>query len=119
MAEEEFRGRVALITGSAGQGIGRATAARLCAGGAHTVVTDVHPGRVERVTAELAAGAPPGVRVVGKVLDVTDRASIDAVAAEVAAELGPVGILVHDAASMARGTSPRWRGSRCATRAAA
>ena len=45
MVEDEFRGRVALVTGSAGQGIGRATAARLCAGGAHTVVTDVHPGR--------------------------------------------------------------------------
>ena len=103
MAEDEFRGRVALVTGSAGQGIGRATAARLCAGGAHTVVADVHLGRVERVTTELAAGAPPGVRVVGKVLDVADPASIDAVAAEVAAELGPIKILVHDAAYNVQG----------------
>src|SRR6516164_7228959 len=70
MVEDEFRGRVALVTGSAGQGIGRAIATRLCAGGAHTVVTDVHPARVERVTEELAA----------------------------AAELGPIQILVHNAA---------------------
>ena len=98
MVEDEFRGRVALVTGSAGQGIGRATAARLCAAGAHTVVTDVHPGRVDRVTEELAAAAPPGVRVVGKVLDVSDFASIHTVVDAVAAELGPIQILVHNAA---------------------
>lgn len=98
MVENEFRGRVALVTGAAGQGIGRATAARLSAGGADTVVTDVHPGRVERVTAELAAAAPSGVRVVGKVLDVSDVASIDSTANAVAAELGPIQILVHNAA---------------------
>jgi NAD(P)-dependent dehydrogenase (short-subunit alcohol dehydrogenase family) len=98
MVEDEFRGRVALVTGSAGQGIGRATAARLCAGGAHTVVTDVHAGRVERVTEELAAAAPSGVRVVGKVLDVSDLASIDTAVDELAAELGPIQILVHNAA---------------------
>jgi NAD(P)-dependent dehydrogenase (short-subunit alcohol dehydrogenase family) len=98
MTEDEFRGRVALVTGSAGQGIGRATAARLCAGGAHTVVSDVHPGRVERITAELAEAAPSGVRVIGKVLDVSDFDAIDTVAAEIAAEVGPIQILVHNAA---------------------
>jgi NAD(P)-dependent dehydrogenase (short-subunit alcohol dehydrogenase family) len=98
MAEEEFRGRVALVTGAAGQGIGRATAVRLIAGGADTVVTDVHAGRVERVTEELAAAAPLGVRVIGKVLDVSDFASIDTVVDAVAAELGPIQILVHNAA---------------------
>ena len=96
--EDEFRGQVALVTGSAGQGIGRATAARLCAGGAHTVVTDVHAGRVERVTEEIAAAAPAGVRVIGKVLDVSDFASIHTVVDAVAAELGPIQILVHNAA---------------------
>ncbi len=38
-ASDEFKGRVALVTGAAGQGIGRAVAARLIAGGANTVVT--------------------------------------------------------------------------------
>jgi NAD(P)-dependent dehydrogenase (short-subunit alcohol dehydrogenase family) len=98
MVEDEFRGRVALVTGAAGQGIGRAIASRLSAGGADTVVTDVHPGRVERVTEELAASAPSGVRVIGKVLDVSDFASIDRAANAVAAELGPIQILVHNAA---------------------
>src|SRR5262249_51450030 len=65
---------------------------------AHTVVSDVHAGRVERVTEEIAAGAPSGVRVVGKVLDVSDVASIETAVNEVAAELGPIQILVHNAA---------------------
>ncbi len=40
----EFAGRVALVTGAAGQGIGQAVARRLAAGGARVVVTDIHPG---------------------------------------------------------------------------
>ena len=103
MVTDEFRGRVALVTGAAGDGIGRATAARLCAGGAHTVVTDIHAGRVERVTAALAAGAPPGVRVIGKVLDVSDFTAIGAVAHAVATEMGPIQILVHNAAYNVQG----------------
>ena len=103
MAEDEFRGRVALVTGAAGQGIGRATAARLCAGGAHTVVTDIHAERVEQVTEALAACAPPGVRVIGKVLDVSDFGAIDTVADAVATEMGPIQILVHNAAYNVQG----------------
>ena len=98
IAGTEFGGKVALITGSAGQGIGRATAARLIAGGANTVITDVNARRVAEVTAELQEGAPQGVRVIGKVLDVTSLEQIDAVAAEVAEELGPIRLLVNNAA---------------------
>ena len=98
MVEDGFSGRVALVTGAAGQGIGRSVAARLSAGHAHTVVTDSHPGRVERVTDELAAVAPAGVRVIGRVLDVTDLDAIDVVMKDVAEELGPVQILVNNAA---------------------
>ena len=47
MIEDGLEGRVALVTGAAGQGIGRAVAARFVAGGAHTVVTDIHPARVD------------------------------------------------------------------------
>jgi NAD(P)-dependent dehydrogenase (short-subunit alcohol dehydrogenase family) len=94
----EFTGQVALVTGAAGQGIGRAIAARLLAGGADVVVTDAHAGRVDKVTSDLAGEARDGQRVAGKVLDVTDFAQADAVADEVLRELGPVGILVNNAA---------------------
>jgi NAD(P)-dependent dehydrogenase (short-subunit alcohol dehydrogenase family) len=104
--DAEFGARVALVTGGAGQGIGRAIAARLSAGGALAVVADNHPGRVDRVTEELAAAAPAGTHVIGKVLDVSDRDSIDAVTAEVADEVGPIQILVNNAAYNVMG--PIW-----------
>lgn len=94
----EFGGRVALITGSAGQGIGRAIAARLVAGGANTVVTDVNARRVKEVTEDLQESAPAGVRVIGKVLDVSSYEQIDAVTSAVADELGPIVLLVNNAA---------------------
>ncbi|MDT3441907.1 MULTISPECIES: SDR family NAD(P)-dependent oxidoreductase [unclassified Pseudofrankia] len=97
-ATAEFGHRVALVTGAAGQGIGRAVAARLVSGGAHTVVADVHPARIERVVAELSAQAPEGIRVLGKLLDVADLAAIDTVAKEIAEELGPIRVLVNNAA---------------------
>src|SRR5437870_1704161 len=50
LMEREFEGRVALVTGAAGAGIGRAIAHRLAAGGAKVVVTDVHPRRTEIVS---------------------------------------------------------------------
>ena len=43
---DEFAGRVALVTGAAGHGIGTATATRLAAGGATVIVTDSHDGRL-------------------------------------------------------------------------
>ena len=59
MADQgEFAGQVALVTAAAGQGIGQAVARRLAAGGACAVVTDVHPGRTEKVTAAIAADYP-------------------------------------------------------------
>jgi NAD(P)-dependent dehydrogenase (short-subunit alcohol dehydrogenase family) len=94
---DEFGGRIALVTGAAGQGIGRAIAARLCAGGARVVITDIHKGRVADVTAELANTAAPGT-VFGKHLDVSDTDAIEAVMREVHDEIGPVQLLVNNAA---------------------
>jgi len=92
-----FAGRVALVTGAAGSGIGRATAARLAAEGAAVVVTDVHPARTE-VTVDALRAAHPDTTVVGHLLDVGDRAQIEAVLDAVATELGPVDLLVNNAA---------------------
>ena len=55
---DEFAGRVALVTGAAGKGIGQAIARRLAAGGARVVVTDIHAARTRKVTAEIAADYP-------------------------------------------------------------
>jgi len=93
----EFDGRVALVTGAAGAGIGQAVARRLAAGGARVVVTDIHARRTAEVTAAIARDHP-GTTVVGHPLDASDRARIDAVVAEVTRSLGPIQILVNNAA---------------------
>ena len=94
---EGLQGRVALVTAAAGAGIGQATARRLAAAGAHVVVTDIHERRTNEVTASIAA-AHPDTTVVGYAMDAGDRAQIDAVIAEVTRSLGPVQILVNNAA---------------------
>lgn len=95
--ENEFGGRIALITGAAGAGIGQATARRMAAGGAVVVVTDIHERRTREVSAAIGA-AYPETRVVGYRLDASDREQIDDVVAEVSRTLGPVQILVNNAA---------------------
>jgi len=95
--EQEFTGQVALVTGAAGAGIGQAIARRLAAGGAHVVITDVHERRTQEVTAAVAA-AFPQVTVVGHALDMGDPVRISEVVATVTRALGPISILVNNAA---------------------
>lgn len=96
MSAGEFSGRVALITAAAGEGIGQATAWRLARAGASVAVTDIHERRTKEVTEKLRAEF--GDRITGHALDVADRDRADEVLAAVASELGPVDILVNNAA---------------------
>lgn len=84
--------KVALVTG-AGQGIGRATAVRLAAEGAKVVVNDLdnHPqiGAVARETGGIALAC-----------DISDPARVVKMVNEIDAQLGPVEILVANAAYM-------------------
>jgi NAD(P)-dependent dehydrogenase (short-subunit alcohol dehydrogenase family) len=61
------------------------------------VVTDVHARRTAEV-AEAIAADHPQTRVLGLPLDAGDRAGIERVVAEVSDRLGPVRILVNNAA---------------------
>ena len=93
----EFDGRIALVTAAAGAGIGQATARRLAEGGARVVVTDIHERRTREVAAAIAADHPD-TTVIGLPMDAGDRAHIDDVVGEVTRRLGPVQILVNNAA---------------------
>lgn len=95
--DDHLRGRVALVTGAAGAGIGQATARRLAAAGATVVVSDSHQRRTDEVTAALQAEHGPD-RVVGHVLDCGSRSDIDRVVHAVAHDVSPVDILVNNAA---------------------
>lgn len=92
----ELAGRVALVTGAAGDGIGKATARKLLELGASVAVTDSHERRTKE-TAE-AFAQEFGGRAAGFVLDVGTRERIGAVCDDVERTLGPVDVLVNNAA---------------------
>jgi 3-oxoacyl-[acyl-carrier protein] reductase len=96
----ELSGRVALVTGAA-QGIGAAVAETLFRRGGAVAVADV---RVDLATQTSLAIDPTGTRAVPVEVDVRSRESV--VRAFEAAEeaLGPVDILVNNAALTAQGS---------------
>ena len=83
---KHFSGKVAAITGAA-SGMGRQLAIRLAERGCHVAISDVNAAELE-ITAERARAY--GVRVSTRVLDVSDRASMQAWADDTAAEHGKV-----------------------------
>ncbi|MGP4048525.1 SDR family NAD(P)-dependent oxidoreductase [Streptomyces sp. 2A115] len=89
------RDKVALVTG-AGRGIGEAIADRLAAHGAAVAVCDLDPEAAGKVAAQLAERY--AVRATGVGADISDSAAVHTAVERVTAELGPVDILVNNAA---------------------
>jgi 3-oxoacyl-[acyl-carrier protein] reductase len=85
--------RVAIITGAA-SGIGLATAKRFVREGARVVVADIDGERVAAAVAALGAGEG---RALGLRVDVTDRASVDAMVAATRDAWGRIDCLVNNA----------------------
>jgi 3-oxoacyl-[acyl-carrier protein] reductase len=91
---QSVQGRVCVVTGAA-RGLGRAIAAALAAGGARLALCDVLDDALAETAAELRAG---GADVYAAHCDVSDSAAVDAFFAEVERQLGPVEVLVNNAA---------------------
>ena len=92
--------KVALVTG-AGQATGRGITEGLAASGFAIAVNDLHADRAEE-TVRLVLDA--GGEAVAVPFDCTDRGAIFAAVADIAAELGPVDVLVNNA-----GVPESWR----------
>ena len=93
----DLRSRVALVTGAAGGGIGKAIAHRLLTEGASVVVTDVHERRTDETVAAFTEEFG-GDRVMGSLMDAGDRDQIDATLAAARDRFGVVDVLVNNAA---------------------
>ncbi|MFJ9025600.1 SDR family NAD(P)-dependent oxidoreductase [Streptomyces sp. NPDC102259] len=89
------RDKVALVTG-AGRGIGEAIADRLAAHGAAVAVCDLDPAAADKVAVRLAERY--AVPTIGVGADISDGTAVRAAVERVAAELGPVDVLVNNAA---------------------
>ena len=98
---DQFRldGKVAIVTGAGGRGnsIGRAYALGLAAAGAAVIVADINEDGAKAVAAEIAS---TGGKALGVRTDITDQASVAAMAAAAEREFGGVDILVNNAALM-------------------
>ena len=88
-----LEGKRALVTG-AGRGLGAAIAEGLAAQGAAVILVDIDP---ETASATAAALVEAGYEAEGHGVDVTDRAAVQAFAAEIFAKYGSLDVLVNNA----------------------
>lgn len=101
-ADREFAGRVALVTGGAGDGIGGATCRRFAELGASIAVLDENAGRAEAMAAKLADAC--GVATMAVAANVADYTALDRAVSQIESRLGPVDLLVNNAAINVQGS---------------
>ena len=87
-------GKVVLITGGGG-GIGRATALRFAAEGAHVVIVGLTLSKLEAVAAEIADKGGHAVAMAG---DVSSEADVQRIIADTLQQFGRVDVMINNAA---------------------
>ena len=98
MQQFSLEGKIALVTG-ASYGIGFSIAQAFAAAGATIVFNDI---KQELVDKGLAAYKEAGIDAHGYVCDVTDEAAVQAMVAQIEAEVGTIDILVNNAGIIKR-----------------
>lgn len=88
--DQDLTGRICLVTGAA-SGIGKGIATKLAAEGAIVVIADLDAEAAEGVAEELGGHS----LAVG--VDIADRASVDAMTAQVMERFGRIDVLVNNA----------------------
>jgi NAD(P)-dependent dehydrogenase (short-subunit alcohol dehydrogenase family) len=92
----ELDGKIALVTGGGGAGCGSAITRRLARAGAAVIVLDIHGGRVNAMAEEIRDSFD--VPAIACVCDVADRGALDTGLARSVELLGPIDIVVNNAA---------------------
>lgn len=87
-----FEGRVALVTAAA-SGLGKGTALRLAAEGARVEIWDLDEAALAGTLAEARAA---GLAVEGRVIDMLERAAVDAAVETLAAAASRIDVLVNN-----------------------
>ena len=96
MINRRFQEKVAIVTGSAGAGIGQAAVRAFAREGAKVVVSDVSPERVARVSEDIKSS---GAEVLGVQCDVSNLAQVKAMVQQTLELWGRIDILVNNAAA--------------------
>jgi 3-oxoacyl-[acyl-carrier protein] reductase len=91
---QRFKGKVALITGSA-RGIGYSTAQLFAEEGANVVICDMSPEAADEAASSISKDY--GVKAVPLACDVSDEAQVEAMVEQAIAQCGGVDILVNNA----------------------
>ena len=89
----KFKGRVALVTGSA-QGIGKSIAEALAKEGADIIVSDINMDAAKITAAEIAK---LGVKTIAVKMNVADAESVKALVDEAVKSFGKIDILINNA----------------------
>lgn len=103
---ERFEGRTAVVTGGA-SGIGRGMAEAFAKAGMKIVIADIEEAALAQATAEMEA---QGANVTGVRCDVSDPASVDALARAALDATGAVHVLCNNA-GVAGEAAPTWERS--------
>ncbi|WP_109806302.1 SDR family NAD(P)-dependent oxidoreductase [Sphingosinithalassobacter portus] len=91
---QDFSGKIAVVTGGA-SGVGKCLCSDLARAGAHVVIADIDPARLEAVRSEIDALGSG--RVLALTCDVTKESSVQALAETVFAEFPTVHLLFNNA----------------------
>ena len=87
-----LKGKVAIVTASAGAGIGQAAVRGLAAEGANVVVSDMHEGRTNGLAAEIKSDT--GLESLGVVCDISQQDQVANLTDKTPENFGRIDILV-------------------------